>query len=493
MPGPRARGARAHDEVTATVSGTARRLFIAFSLVLLAFGAASFFAVRGLLELHTALHQVKHEEAAARATLALAAAVRDVYAHQAHTLILGNATHLPLYEAAQQRAQGMLDTLRAEASSDEERRRLDSMAATYRTLDSTFRHTLLPAVLAQDRATGLREHARLLERVSSVQREADALADAHERAIGGVGEHASAVQHRSILWMLALLVAAAALAVAVGVYIGRSVARPVAQLELGAARLAAGDLGARIDVDGPDEFGRLAQQFNRMAQALEEDRGKLVQSEKLAGIGRLAAGVAHEINNPLGVILGYTRLLQNKAQGGPREDLRIIEDETLRARDIVQGLLDFSRPEPGGNGAPVELAQQATAVVQRLREAGALPCPDVRVHGEAHALGHPPRLHQVLTNLICNAAEAAGGGGRVEVEAAQDARGAWVSVRDSGPGLSAAALQHLFEPFFTTKPRGTGLGLAISRTIAQAHGGELRARNLPGGGAEFTLQLPRST
>jgi signal transduction histidine kinase len=277
----------------------------------------------------------------------------------------------------------------------------------------------------------------------------------------------------------------------VSFFIVRSIARPVARLHEGAARLAAGRLDTRIDVTSPDEFGALARQFNAMTRSLEEHQGRLVESEKLAGIGRLAAGVAHEINNPLAVILGYARLMQKRAQGTEKEELRIIEEEAVRARDIVEGLLDLSRPIPPGRDR-VDLRWVCDDVVERLRASGTARAA-VTVEGAGSAPGVSAKVRQVLTNLVRNAAEAAGPGGRVSVRVSEEGAAARVEVEDSGPGIPAEVASRLFEPFFTTKERGTGLGLAVSRAIARAHGGDVAGETLPAGGARFTLLLPRST
>jgi two-component system NtrC family sensor kinase len=475
-----------------SVSGTARRLLYAFSLLVLAFGAAAYAALEGMAEIHEALHGVRRQEAAVRTTLSLATAVRDLYAHLAHTLILGNASHLPLYDGAHRRALDLLEEVQAQANSPEERAQVDTMRRTTAELDLLFREALVPAVLREDRATAVREHSRALELVGVIQESADTLASHYEHAIGNFEAHASTVQHASFRWTVAILAAAALLAAGVGLYIGRSVARPVSLLEAGAARIAAGDLTTRIALDRPDEFGRLAQQFNRMTAALREHQERLVQSERLAGIGRLAAGVAHEINNPLGVILGYVRLLQRKAEGALADDLRIIEEETLRCRDIVEGLLDLSRPLQIP-GETLELRELVEEVVSRLRESAQLSHVSLTVEGEARVAGHPQRLRQGVTNLVKNAVEAAGPSGQVTVAIHAHEGEVALSVSDTGPGLSPEAHGRLFEPFFTTKPQGTGLGLAVSQAIAQAHGGRIQPRNLPGRGAEFTLHLPRST
>jgi signal transduction histidine kinase len=227
-----------------------------------------------------------------------------------------------------------------------------------------------------------------------------------------------------------------------------------------------------------------------MTEALRTHQEQLVQHEKLASIGRLAAGVAHEINNPLGVILGYVRLLQRKAEGSLADDLKVLEEEAVRCQEIVEGLLDLARP---GRVAVerVALREVCDEVVARLQEASRLGGVEVRVEGEASACAHPQRVRQVLFNLVKNAAEAAGTGGRVEVRIEPSADGgASVAVADSGPGVKPEDRPRLFEPFFTTKNSGTGLGLAVSQAIAHAHNGRIEADTGPLGGARFTLHLP---
>jgi signal transduction histidine kinase len=199
--------------------------------------------------------------------------------------------------------------------------------------------------------------------------------------------------------------------------------------------------------------------------------------------------VAHEINNPLGVILGYAKLLRKRADPAVAGDLRIIEDETLRCREIVEGLLDLSRPLPAVS-QPVDLREIVDEVLARLRDSKLLDGVAVKVDGDAATEGHAPKLRQVLLNLVTNAAEAAGAGGEVGIRLAREGEAVEVSVSDSGPGVSPEARGRLFEPFFTTKDRGTGLGLAVSQAIAHAHGGSIEADAAPAGGARFTLRLP---
>jgi signal transduction histidine kinase len=333
------------------------------------------------------------------------------------------------------------------------------------------------------------EHARAQLVVTRIQDLTQALVTRFEASIRAVRADLEETERRTRRFLVALLVAAPLVAVLVSVVIGRSIAAPVARLEAGAGRIAAGDLDARIDVRGAPELEALARRFNEMAAAVKEHQERVVESEKLAGIGRLAAGVAHEINNPLGVILGYARILRKKCEGDMAEDLSVVEEETLRAKEIVDGLLDLSRPLPA-EAAPVDLRALSDEVVSRLADARLLDGVRVSVDGRASAPGHADKLRQVLVNLVRNAAEAAGTGGRVVVQLAELDGAAVVSVEDSGPGIPSERRDRLFEPFFTTKPRGTGLGLAVSRAIARAHGGDLAAEGAEAGGARFALSLP---
>jgi len=191
-----------------------------------------------------------------------------------------------------------------------------------------------------------------------------------------------------------------------------------------------------------------------------------------------------------GNLLGYAKLLLRKADGEEAEDLRIIQDESLRAKEIVEGLLDLSRPLATAP-EPVDLKALCDEATTRLAETGRLAGAAVEVIGVARVEGHPQKLRQVMLNLIKNGAEAAGPDGKVQVGLSQaPSGGAEIVVSDTGPGLPDEASRRLFEPFFTTKPAGTGLGLAVSLGIVQAHGGTLVADSAPGGGARFMVRLP---
>ena len=472
-----------------TRSGTARRLFVAFAALVSIFAASSYTALAHLREIRAGLRQMKESEAGVRIALELASAVRDQYAHQAHTIILGNDSHLRFYAEASNRVRALTAEVRARSVDADERGWVADIERATADLDRIFRERIVPAVVNGRSADVQTEHGHAQVLVTLIQERVDRLVAHHEAAIVKLEARAAALQASSFRWTLFILVGAPLVAAAIGAYVLRSVARPVGILREGAARIAAGDLDARIAIDTPDEFGDLARQFNAMTAALREHQEKLVHSEKLAGIGRLAAGVAHEINNPLAVILGYARFLGKKADGTLREDLGVIEEEAVRSREIVEGLLDLSRPirvEP----EPVDLRALCDETVARLAEAKRLDGVEVRVEGQARIEGSESKLRQVVLNLVKNAAEAAGPGGRVEVAMRDSAGEAELSVEDTGPGLTPEAREKLFEPFFTTKPKGTGLGLAVSQGIVRAHGGELQAATASDGGARFVVRLP---
>jgi two-component system, NtrC family, sensor kinase len=472
--------------------GTAQRLALGFGALVVLIAAASTVAIAGSVRIHRGLAETKTREEGVRLSLELASAVRDQYAHQAHTIIIGDASHLGFYGEAREKVSRLTRALRQAAENDEERALVDRIDAESARLDGIFRERIVPAVLRGERGSVKAEHDRAQLVVTRIQDLTQALVSSFESSIRAFRQDADRVQRRTLGFLVGLLVAAPIVAAAVSVAVARSIASPVARLEAGVARIAAGDLETRVEVRGAPELEALAERMNAMTAALKEHQHRLVESEKLAGIGRLAAGVAHEINNPLGVILGYAKLLRRRAPTDEAEDLSVIEEETLRAKEIVQGLLDLSRPLPAG-ADQVDLRALADEVVSRLGEARLLDGVRVQVEGRASAPGHAEKLRQVLVNLVTNAAEAAGSGGRVDVRVVERDGAAEVLVQDSGPGLEAAVRERLFEPFFTTKPRGTGLGLAVSRAIARAHGGELAADGVAGGGARFALRLPLAT
>jgi two-component system, NtrC family, sensor kinase len=273
--------------------------------------------------------------------------------------------------------------------------------------------------------------------------------------------------------------------------------RPVVALVAGTRRIAEGDLEHRIDCDRTDELGTLCEAFNRMTSRLKETKLLLLRSDKLSSLGKLAAGVAHEINNPLMGILSFAEDLQDELpENDPRrEDCEVIVREALRCRGIVRRLLDFARPEAPSfeRVALNRVARQSLALVSKQAEFRNVRV-DVLLEPELPPVGADAnQLQQVVLNLLVNAGYAVGVRGRISIATHSLTGGDRVElvVDDTGKGVPEDLREKIFEPFFSTKKdRGTGIGLGVSRSITEAHGGHLLVADSPSGGARFRLVLP---
>ncbi|HUH05990.1 MAG TPA: ATP-binding protein [Kofleriaceae bacterium] len=312
----------------------------------------------------------------------------------------------------------------------------------------------------------------------------------------------------------------------------RVVLRPLREAMGTAEAIAAGDLQRRLPPGESLEIDNLATAVNRMTDRLLEERAHLVRAEKLASVGRLAAGVAHEIGNPLGAINGYLHVLGRAAPeaGAWRDALAGLERETGRIDRIVRGLLDYARPGARATG-PVDVNQVASNVMELLGAQGVLrhlqlefvPEQDaVRVLGDRH------QLEQAMVNLLLNAADAMPESGRLSVVVRRATRREllagsrrssdpdqsrtnlpnaravkWlhdsggddlvtISVADSGPGVPDGDEERVFDPFYTTKDpgQGTGLGLAIVARAVEDAGGTIWVSRSREGGAAFRVLLP---
>ena len=294
-----------------------------------------------------------------------------------------------------------------------------------------------------------------------------------------------------------------------------TVGRPLENTEKAIDRLSRLELDVNLEAGGP-LLSRLQRALLRMAEAVQTERAithqrveelklandrlvraqaELLASDRLVTVGKLAAGVAHEVGNPLSGILGYLSVIQSRAKTQPElvEIAKAIENEVTRIDQIVRSLLDLGRPARG-KPAPIELAGVLHSAANLVGKGPELS--QVKISEEFEpglvVLAESGPLSQVIINLVLNAAQAMEGKGTIELRTRRAGDVALIEVKDSGPGLTPEAKARMFEPFFTTKAagKGTGLGLAVSQHLLSAMGGKLRADNAPGGGAVFTLDLP---
>jgi two-component system NtrC family sensor kinase len=283
----------------------------------------------------------------------------------------------------------------------------------------------------------------------------------------------------------------------IAVPIANVITRPISELVRANRRLAAGDMSVRVQAHGNGELASLALSFNYMVETLRNTQQELLHKEKLASMGQLAAGVAHEINNPLGTILLFSEAMYRELpENDPhRDDLKMIINETNRCKAIVADLLNFARQQEvlaQETDVPALLEQviegvsrqPAFAQVQIVRQFS----PDMPV-----IQADPAQLQQVFINLLNNAAEAMEGGGTITL-AARPVDHQWVEIKvsDTGCGIPEENLNKLFMPFFTTKPlgKGTGLGLSIVYGIVKMHRGQITVQSQVGRGTTFTITLP---
>lgn len=240
---------------------------------------------------------------------------------------------------------------------------------------------------------------------------------------------------------------------------------------------------------------RLASEVARLHEELRQKSEELRRKERLAALGEMAAGLAHEIRNPLGGIALYASMLERELAGQTSAVTAGKIFNGVRSLEIlVREILDFAQ-EDRIDARPCDLGRVLNSVydaaARLAEECGAV------IHLEPPSAGtsvfcDPDRLHRALLNLVTNAVQAAGRDGWVRIAAPAQDDGISIEVTDAGPGIPNEDLNRIFNPFFTTKASGTGLGLAICHRIIEAHGGTIRAGNIAGGGARFVVWLPNN-
>jgi len=335
------------------------------------------------------------------------------------------------------------------------------------------------------------------------------------------------MRRMTFLVLAGVTVAGMFLALGIAYVLANAVARPIQRLKWGVEALAEGDFDSEVVVRTADEIGSLAKSFNRVRQELKETYGKLqgkveaadedlrraneelrekqkqlVHAEKLASLGALAAGVAHEINNPLGTIALYAQMTLDEPgenNENRRENLGIILKHSTKAGQIVRNLLEFARRtelemKPMGINAVLEDVISMTGHQAELQQVDVIEelRPDVPT-----IVGDADKLRQVFVNIVINGLQAMPEGGRLTVTSsvAPGGQAVQVSIADTGRGIPQDKIDRIFDPFFTTKEtgKGTGLGLSVSHGIIEQHKGGITVESTPGKGTTFTVTIPAAS
>jgi signal transduction histidine kinase/ActR/RegA family two-component response regulator len=335
-------------------------------------------------------------------------------------------------------------------------------------------------------------------------------------------------EQRRITWAVAgFFLFAIVLAVGLGTLLARSIVDPIQRVDATLQRIAGGEFGAVAQVASRDELGSLGAHVNGMShqlaqfyarerqtarelqvqyETLQRTQAQLIQVERLRALGEMAGGVAHDFNNLLTVVLGQADFVAAKLARGAvspaelEQRIGIIRTAALDGAETVRRLLEFTRAAPrAGRAQPTDASALFASVVAAAEprwkdEANARGrmIEVVTDFGEVPpVLAYPAELREVLLNIVFNALDAMGEGGRLALVCRADTESAYLSVSDTGPGISENLLPRIFEPFFTTKgPQRTGLGLSVSYGIVRRHQGDLTVESQPGKGTVFTVRLP---
>jgi two-component system NtrC family sensor kinase len=315
------------------------------------------------------------------------------------------------------------------------------------------------------------------------------------------------MEKEAVWWLLSITILGVVITLVVAYFLANSITKPLRRLSNAAHQLAMGNLDYEVKVKSSDEIGELGKTFNLMISSIKERDEKLKQqthqavarSERLAMIGQLAAGVAHEINNPLAGMRTYVKLINKEIsemdipKGDFPKYISLMERETIRCSEIVRNLLNFARQtEPRLQLIDINhVLNEAISFMEHHiimlelkveKNFGALP----------QTVADFSQLQQVFMNIILNACEAMSAKGQLTIISRhlQVDNMIEVIIKDTGPGIPADILPHIFEPFFTTKKKGTGLGLSVAYGIVTQHQGTIEVDSTVGVGTTFTIKLP---
>ncbi|MGA1867917.1 MAG: cache domain-containing protein [bacterium] len=324
--------------------------------------------------------------------------------------------------------------------------------------------------------------------------------------VGILEEKLIDMQRETIFYFLAITFIGLIISMLLSFFFSHYISSSIKKLVVASQQMASGDLGAQVRLKSNDELRELADTFNFMASALRERhesikelaRKKIMESERLAIIGQLSAGIAHEINNPLQGILAYSYLILEKlSHDDPnKESIKKIVKQATRCKDIIRGLLDFARErEPEKKIFQINLIlRESISLVQIQSLFHNIEISENLNENLPLTLVDPSQIQQVFMNIIINAAEAMAGDGKLSIVSREESSKKFIEIAftDTGHGVSEKNMNKIFDPFFTTKEvgLGTGLGLAVSYGIIKQHNGTIEVKSKVNEGTTFIVSLP---
>ena len=471
----------------------ARRLAAGFASVSLVALAMCIILEALLGTVETSVATMQSDEMAIRDGLGLAAAVREQYIHQAHVLIDRSEHHMDHYPHWVEKVRTEAAALRTRLPVSEHWR-IDAVLADSTKLDQLFRSSLLPAIHRADFEDVLRQHHGEAERLSAeAVAQADALARSAEAGMADEHHHAIAASRLGLVTGAFGMLSVVALSILYTRRLRSSLLSPLAALAEAANRFGKGEFGTRVGKISEGELQAVADACDHMIQEIATRERKLIEAERMAVVGQFAAGIAHELNNPIGVIRGYLKTMKpSQPPEMLKEELQILDEEAAACQRIAEDLLAFARPGEVSVSS-ISIDEVLGSVVHRFSESGEAKGRTVSVALEpARVPADSGRMRQVMFNLLRNAVQASPSAARIDIVGAfsPDGDRYELSVMDRGLGVPDDQKTRVFEPFFGTHDGGSGLGLAVCHGIVAAHGGSISVEDREGGGAIIHVALP---
>jgi two-component system NtrC family sensor kinase len=433
---------------------------------------------------------MRHDESSIRQGLELATAVREESVQIGRCLIEPTDGQIRDYERLRTEVRGRIQRLAADVPEDE-KWRLQILGEKTQKMHDVFLNDALPAARAGRVADLQSAHAE----ISVFSAEASGHADALARAVEGEMVHAHMMATDTT--RLGLTVGLAGITLIVLLSFGFTMRlrdrllKPLVRLTDAARRLGGGEFDFKVGEVGEGELLELARAFDRMSEELARRESSLVHNERMAAIGQLAAGVAHELNNPIGIIRGYLKTMVPDGDIETlREELGILDEEAAQCQLIAEDLLSYARAsEP--QREPVAMSGLLTETAKRFEESAAAMGHKVQVDADENELAvDGPRIRQVLLNLLGNAAHASPEDAEIRLRGIVVDGGYTIEVQDEGPGVDDADKTKVFEPFFSKRRGGSGLGLSVVLGIVKSHGGTIEVVDAVDGGACLVVFLP---